>query len=197
MKRFLCLILVLMLCCLLGTSQAGGVIPNLRDTPTPEPAAQVFSFRGGIRWDMSREQVKTLESVQLVEQNREDWSILVPVSRVEVSKFTADLVYIFYNDRLKVITYDFGAGGSDEDYQYLTSALDFVYGTHQEPAAADIKGVMDQIYPGYYSEESLLNRRGWKAGADTLIYLYYYSEKAWAILYVNAGSVPNYVTTGL
>ena len=198
MKRACCLCLAAMLMLWAGAGSAGGVIPNLREDPVPTPAPGVFSFRGGVQWNMTRELVKALETVELTERAQDGWSILFPLTRVEVSRYTADLVYMFYNDRLKMISYDFGAGGPQTDFQYLTGALDSVYGDHTEPAAADIIGVMDQIYPGYYSAEKLLNRRGWRAGEDTLIYLYYYAENAYAILYVCAGGAPaSYVTTGL
>ncbi len=198
MKRIPALVLALLL--MFPTlALAGGVIPNLRDTPTAAPEAEaVFTFRGGVHWNMTRELVKSLESLELMEQSRDGWSILIPLTRVEVSKFNADLVYMFYNDRLKMISYDFGAGGTEADFQYLTGALDSVYGDHTEPEASEIKGIMDQIYPGYYEEPRLLNRKAWKAGGDTLIYLYYYADGAYAILYVSAGAGPqSYVTTGL
>ena len=181
-----------------GCAMADGVIPNLRETPTAAPEAASFSFRGGVQWNMSREQVRAMEIVEMAERNQDGWSILYPFAPVQVSKYTADLVYMFYNDRLKMISYDFGATGTEADYQYLAGALDTVYGDHTEPDASEIVGIMDQIYPGYYSAERLLNRRGWKAGDDTLIYLYYYAESSYAILYVCGGSTPgNYVTTGL
>lgn len=198
MKKILCLGLLLLLL-LPASGLAGGVIPNLREAPSDTPAPAVFSFRSGIRWNMSRELVRALEqSMELTERNQDGWSVLFPLAPVEVSKFTADLVYMFYNDRLKMISYDFGVGKTAEDYRYLTGALDSVYGEHTEPGPEAIIGVMDQIYPGYYQAGSLLNRRGWTAGEDTLIYLYYYTDSAFAILYVNAGGAPvTYQTNGL
>ena len=193
-------ILILLAAMMLGCSAAPaeGVIPNLRDTPTATPAAPAFSIRNGIQWNMTGDLVQALETVQLMKQERDGWSILLSLSAVEVSKYTADLVYMFYNDRLKMISYDFGSKGTPSDYQYLTGALDSVYGEHAEPAASAIVGVMDQIYPGYYNAERLLNRRGWTAADGTLIYLYYYAENAYAILYVCSGSSPvSYNTTGL
>ena len=181
-----------------GAGSAGGVIPNLREDPVPTPAPGVFSFRGGVQWNMTRELVKALETVELTERAQDGWSILFPLTRVEVSRYTADLVYMFYNDRLKMISYDFGTRGTESDFAYLTGALDSIYGTHREADPAEIVGVMDQIYPGYYSAEGILLPRGWKAGEDTLIYLYYYAKDAYAILYVCAGEGPgSYVTTGL
>lgn len=198
MKKTICALLAVLLLLPAAAGGADGVIPNLRETPTVTPPAGTFSFRGGVQWNMTRELVRALETVELTERNQDGWSILYPLAPVQVSKFTADLVYMFYNDRLKMISYDFGAGGNEADFRYLTGALDSVYGDHTEPAATEIIGIMDQIYPGYYSAERLTNRRGWKAGEDTLIYLYYYADNAYAVLYVCAGSAQgSYVTTGL
>ena len=54
---------------------------------------------------MTRELVRALETVELTERNQDGWSILYPLAPVQVSKFTADLVYMFYNDRLKMISW--------------------------------------------------------------------------------------------
>ena len=179
---------------------ADGAIPQFaaQATPTPAPA---FSFRGGVHWDMNRQSVQALETIQFIERSNGQWSILYPLEQVEVSRFKADLMYMFYGDQLKMITYDFGSGGSAADFAYLTGALDSVYGDHAEPEAREIIGVMDQIYPGYYTAERLTSRRSWTAGTDTRVFLYYYSENAYAVLYVNLGTgssgPESYVTTGL
>ncbi len=177
-----------------------GVIPNMwaQETATPAPA---FSFRGGITWNMTREQVRSLESgLEMTERSQGSWAVLYPLSQVEVSRFRADLVYMFYADQLKMITYDFGSGGTAADYTYLTGALDSVYGDHAEPDSSVVVSIMDQIYPGYYTAGNLHSVRSWTAGEDTWIYLYYYTQTAYGILYVNApeGTAGgSYVTTGL
>ena len=199
------MVLFLMTCMLCGAA-LGEALPSggLRPDQWGEPAATAvppFTFRGGVTWGMSREQVKGLEPVQLTERSQGNWSILYPASPVEVSRYQADLVYMFYEDALKMITYDFGSGGGSADYAYLTGALDSVYGDHTEPDPGIVVGVMDQIYPGYYTTERLSSVRGWAAGEDTRVYLYYYGENAYGILYVMSGSgfpAPGgYVTTGL
>ncbi len=177
-----------------------GVIPNMwaQEPATPAPA---FSFRGGITWNMTREQVRSLESgLEMTERSQGNWAVLYPLSQVEVSRFRADLVYMFYADQLKMITYDFGSGGTVSDYTYLTGALDSVYGDHAEPDSSVVVSIMDQIYPGYYSAGNLHSVRSWTAGEDTWIYLYYYTQTAYGILYVNAAGGAgsgSYVTKGL
>ena len=137
----------------------------------------------------------------MVERKQGDWSILYTQSRVEVSRYFADLVYMFYQDQLKMITYDFGRDAGDGSFSYLEGALSSVYGEMTEAEAGEVIRVMDQIYPGYYTEGLLDRVRGWTAADGTLIYLYYYGAEAFAILYVSPGTgAPgsgSYITTGL
>ncbi len=200
-RRGLIWFLCLSLLCPGFSLAAEGMIPNMWDqaAATPAPA---FSFRGGIMWNMNRDQVRALESgLQMQENSRGNWSILYSLSRVDVSRYKADLVYMFYFDQLKMITYEFGNGGTAADYTYLTGALDTVYGEHAEPDSSVVVSIMDQIYPGYYTASNLHSVRSWTAGEDTWIYLYYYTQTAYGILYVNvpAGTQTDgsYVTTGL
>ena len=210
MKRVCCLLMLLMMLFPAGGLASGGIqnlwgTPLPSATPSPTPAAGEtaaasaggFTFRSGIRWDMSLDLVRALETVPMTERSNGGWSILYPLSPVEVSRYTADLVYMFFNDRLKMIAYSFSQG-SESDFQYLAGALDSLYGTRSEPAAEEIILFNDQIYPGHYKAEQLKKRYGWSAGEDTLIFLYYFSDSAYEILYVNAGEYKGgYNTTGL
>ncbi len=169
-------------------------------TPQPSSASAEFFFRGGIRWNMSREQVRALEPIDLTERTNDSWSVLIPLSPVEVSRYQADLVYMFQNDQLKMIQYEFGSKGSAYDYAYLTGALDSVYGSHAEADAVEIVTLMDRIYPSYYRTESITKPYAWTAGDGTRIYQFYYSPTAYTILYANPADsvgVGGYVTTGL
>ena len=198
MKKGLCVLLMMLM--LFSVAAADGVIPDLRPTESPAPA-EGFSFRGGIRWNMSREQVRALENMELTDRSNGSWSILYPLQRVEVSRYQADLVYMFHQDSLQMITYDFGTAGTAADFAYLTGALDSVYGEHTEPDASVVVSIMDRIYPGYYTADRIHSARGWISGEDTWIYLYYYAENAFGILYVSAGGLApaegGYITTGL
>lgn len=208
MRKTLGLLMVFCLVLSAGGGQASGLLESLwgtplpaaTESPTPAPSvspAGAFRFRGSIGWDMSRDLVKALESIPLMGRDNGSWSILVPLSPVEVSKFTADLVYMFYNDQLKMINYSF-TQGSESGFQYLTGALDSLYGSHGEPAAEEIVLFIDQIYPGHYQASQLTRRCGWTLGEGTLIFLYSLSETSYEILYVNAaGYTSAYNTTGL
>ena len=169
-------------------------------TPQPSSGSGEFFFRGGIRWNMSREQVRALEPIDLTERTNGSWSVLIPLAQVEVSRYQADLVYMFENDQLKMIQYEFGSKGSAYDYTYLTGALDSVYGIHTEAGGAEIVTLMDRIYPSYYRTESITKSYAWTAGDGTRIYQFYYSPTAYTILYANptdSAGAGGYVTTGL
>ena len=200
MKKWFLSVPALLLCLALLPVSALGMAPDGWGEPAATTAPP-FSFRGGVTWNMSRDQVRKLETGSLTERSQESWSILYPAGRVEVSRYQADLVYMFFNDQLKMITYDFGQDGTAADYAYLTGALDSVYGEHTAPDPGIVAGLMDQIYPGYYNAERLTSLVGWEAGEDTRVYLYYYEPTAYAILYVMSGSgtgAPgSYNTTGL
>ena len=188
------------LVCLIGVGQGEGAVPYGWGEPAATARPASFFFRGGIQWDMSREEVSELEAMELIGRDNGDWSILIPQKPVTVSRFTADLVYMFLKDRLQMIEYDFATGGSASDFAYLTGALDSVYGEHEEPEAAEIVSLMDRIYPTYYREGSITYRRKWTAGDGTSIYQFYYTPTAYQILYARpqegAGSGA-YDTTGL
>ncbi len=191
---------IVLLLMLGGFAFAGGAIPDLKD-PAAAEAENTFQFRGGIRWDMTPEQVQAAEPQPMIERSQEQWSVMYTQSGVDVSRFHADLVFMFQLRQLKMITYDFGTGKTAADFGYLSGALSAVYGEQAEPEAMEIVNTMDRIYPGYYTEERLNHVQGWTAADGTRIYLYYYAEDAFAVLYVcpdmaQAGR-EGYVTDGL
>ena len=175
---------------LAGLSNAGltdGAIPDYRSQSVQEEkTGSFFSFRNGIGWGMQPEEIREREGVDMIERSQADWSIMDSQQPVEVSRFHADLVYMFHQNQLKMITYDFGQEGTGSDFQYLQGALAAVYGEMREADAGEVVQLMDQIYPGYYSEPLLQQVCGWTAEDGTPIYLYYYADGAFAILYASA-----------
>lgn len=182
-----------------GTGKAGA-IPDLHPEESAVPAG-TFQFRNGAEWGDNASAVQEKEGQAMIERKQGDWAILYTQSRVEVSRYFADLVYMFYQDRLRMITYDFGTDSGSGSFGYLTGALTSVYGEMSEAEAGDVIRVMDQIYPGYYSESLVTGVKQWTADDGTLIYLYYYAAEAFAILYVSpSAGIPGggqYITTGL
>lgn len=153
-------------------------------TETATPAPNAFRFRDGIRWGMNKLQVKALETEQMNERSMQNRSVMFTDSKVAVSKFTADLVFMFLEDRLMMISYDFQRGTQDS-YQYLAGALSSLYGERTEAEPMKIKALMDTIDPNRYKTEMIAQPCGWTYGDGTTVYLYYYTQTDFAIMYAS------------
>ena len=199
-KRVLFLLLAMLCLTAAGCAAAESAVPNPWKAETAATAGS-FQFRGGITWGMTAEQVQQLEQTPMIERTQEQWAVLYTQNRVEVSRFTADLVFMFRENSLKMITYDFGTGAGDSSYGYLVGALSDVYGEGTAPESSQIVALMDQIYPGFYTADGLKNPHEWVAADGTVIYLYYYADGAYAILYAGPEmTIPgsgHYNTNGL
>ena len=186
---------------LIQSAVGEGWFPGWQTTPAPTPE-NTFLFRGGVTWGMSPETVRETEAdLQMEERSQENWSVVYPVNRVEVSRFFADLVYIFYQRQLRMILYAFDQNEKATGFSYLTGALSSVYGECEEASSADVVQWMDPVYPGMYAEEEMRQVRTWYAPDGTRIYLYYQNASAFSILYVSPGAgLPSdgvYNTNGL
>ena len=179
--------------CAYGETVSG--IRELFMTPsvTATPAPNAFRFRDGIRWGMNEQQVKALETVPMQERATQTWSIMLTDGKVPVSCFTADLVFMFRENRLMMISYEF-LKGAQGNFIYLSEALSTVYGIKSEVEPQKIKVLMDAIDPNHYKTELITQACGWTAADGTSVYLYYYSPEDFAITYV---SPDIYKTDGL
>ena len=186
MKRTgIIIICLLLMAAVTGTAEEAGNIPSIRETMQTEQTVTPFSFRNGIGWNMSMDQIKTLEPVPMAERSSNDWSVMVTSEQVQVSRFQADLVFMFWQDKLKMITYEFQADASKLNYQYLLGALCSVYGDSHEAQPAAIKSMMDRIYPDRYRADWIREAHAWTAADGTNLFLYYFSANEYAILYVS------------
>ena len=207
MRRATALLAALLLCMGAGTAGAEETVAGFREMmeavtatpgPTATPAPGDFRFRDGIRWGMSPQQVKALESEAMTERTLQEWTVMLTDEKVAVSRFTADLVFMFREDRLAMITYEFRKKDPATDFAYLCGALSSVYGerTAAEPAA--IKNLMDAVNPNRYRTEAITEAYGWTAEDGTAVYLYYFSPEAYAVLYASPESGAGiYQTNGL
>ena len=162
-----------------GTTEAAVTV-----TATATPAPNAFRFRDGIRWGMNMQQVSALETQPMTERSMNSWSIMLTNGRVAVSRFTADLVFMFRDDRLLMISYEFPQEKQDS-FQYLTGALSSLYGEKADAEPLKIKALMDAINPSRYRIEQITRACEWKNVDGTTVYLYYYSETDFAIMYVS------------
>ncbi len=195
----LCILLILAAVTGAAAENSGGV-SSFREMAAAEK--KPFSFRNGVSWGMNPQQVSVIEDVQMEQFFSNEWSVLMTSSPVTVSRFSADLVYIFYQNALRMITYEFQTNVNTLNYQYLTGALCSVYGENMNANPAIIKGWMDRVYPNRYVQEWIQDALEWSAEDGTYIYLYYYTKDKdkYAILYAcpdSGGSGGNYDTNGL
>ncbi len=104
-----------------------------------EEKEDVFTFARDAQWGMSRTDVMALEDMEEdTDFGKEEQEILtnLTVSGVKVSKYTAELGYMFLRDELCCIAYYIPApfNGEKTSYGYLQSALSSLYG---EPSNED------------------------------------------------------------
>ena len=187
MKKGLALLIITALACGMicpGTAESG-TIPSIRETIQTETEVQPFSFRGGIGWNMDMQQVRLLEISPMEERSSTELSIMINSEPVTVSRFTADLVFMFYQNQLKMITYEFQSGASTLNFQYLLGALSSVYGDSVNAEGTVIKSMMDRIYPDRYRGDWIREGHMWTSRDGTHIFLYYFSANAYAILYTS------------
>ena len=160
-------------------------IPFFTPSPTATPSPDAFRFRDGIRWGMNPLQVRALESTAMTERSMQDWSVLFTNEKVAVSRFTADMVFMFRQERLLMITYEFQRMDPRSDFTYLSGALSAVYGERVPADPAEISNLMDAINPNYYRTESMTEAYGWFAADGTAVYLYYFTPQKFAVMYVS------------
>lgn len=160
-----------------------------------EDAAPAFSFRNGITWASTPEDVRQSESTEGYEDTEDGW-FGISYSDVPVSNFTADaLVYLFSGDTLLGTWYGFDLNHrtnepalSEEDCIYLKNALSSKYG---EPITADparlvrVMSAIDEI-----NEEDICQLSNWVLPDGTYIaqmtfedvspyqYILYFNEEA-------------------
>ena len=174
---------------------ADTAIPSAAVTETPAPNA--FRFRDGIRWGMNTQQVQALEPEKMTERTMQNWSVMLTDSKVPVSRFSADLVFIFRDDQLMMASYEFQKGSSD-DFLYLRGALVSIYGEKKDADPLKIKALMDAINPNRYKTDLIKQACGWSTADGTTIFLYYYSADSYAVTYVGPELATRiYQTNGL
>ena len=186
MKRLLTVILALMMLPAVGNASAAGF--GLLSTPAPQATEQIpaFTFRNGIGWNMSTEKVSTLETAPMNERTSGEWSVMMTAEKVAVSRFAADLVFIFRQNQLRMITYEFNYNNDSViSFYYLIGALEFKYGKSQDAEPQIVKNLMDRIDPNHYQTEQIQQVHAWTDKDGTGIYLYYFDTDRFAILYAS------------
>lgn len=98
-----------------------------------------FTFRNGLRWGMSPEEVLAAEGVsQFAYTMPISDRMMIQVLLVNLSKFISDGAYIFVDSRLVMTAFSIESSSAD-DAAYLAAALEQVYGPGTRGGALDSK----------------------------------------------------------
>lgn len=158
MKRFIAMILV----CLFACSMLGAYAEAAPETTTETAAAasEGFSFRNGITWGMTPDEVRSAEGRE-DDSFREDGGIAaLTYGYTDVSKYTADyLLYLFSDNKLVEATYIFTSSWSPATAKYINGALTQLYGDPTEMTADEISSEMS-FYSGF-DGSAITSASGW------------------------------------
>lgn len=160
----------------------------------PALAEDAFSFRGGVHWDASPDDVALAEggiSDYLYEMGD---VFAFGYEGISVSRYTAYLAYAFLQGKLQVIGYQIRGG--EEDIAYLTTALRKVYGEETEADLDYLADTLTNLMNQRYTARQFGSARAWEAGDGTRIYLAA-EENAVSIYYLNPSLSVGYNVVGL
>lgn len=182
MKKLFCLLLALLLC-----MSAVAEMADSSENVTPANAA--FVLRNGITWGASPEAVQAAEGAVDDLYEGTPWMQLYYYS-VSVSNYKADLSYIFREEQLVCIGYDFFALAErnrlpEEDYLYMTEALSSKYGESLGTADTQrVRELMNTLSP--IEDEWIISLYGaWELedgtyiaalSMENLFYILYFDE---------------------
>ena len=154
--------------------------------------APIFNFRNGVRWEMTPEQVTACEGAEPDVSREEGTQTGVQYLKVGVSKYSAQLIYMFRDNQLKLDMYGI-ADTTEDDYAYLDNALVSLYGAHAdidgtvviEAVSAILQEDPTENYLDAYSTYSI-----WQLEEGTVIFLGQ-MDGSTELIYIN----PNYQAT--
>ena len=158
--------------------------------------AEPFSFRNGITFGMSIEEIKEIEEVQ----NHLDpekwrtsfeygWTVLTMDEKVRISQYTGEIVYFFNNDMMQSALYMVTTEDIDEVYQGITKALSSIYGDCEDVDQNQIESMIKFFTPVHYL--SLSEGKKW-IDKKVIVYQYKTRKTKFYIQYLNpAFDYPN------
>ncbi len=145
-----------------------------------------FTFRNGIQWGMSPEEVQAAEAAEpAVSQEMDSGYLINLYTGAAVSNYSATLEYVFLKDALKLAVYDFTGNVAEKDFSYLSGALGSVYGEAEPIGPEAIYDVLNAIVPDAYDLNALTGCIHWPLDSATDIYMFYYTEDQFSIMYVS------------
>ena len=157
--------------------------------------AATFSFRNGVMFGMSEEEIKKIEAdynqVDLESWESTEisaWQVLL--ANTKVSSYDSNLMYFFTNDQMEAAFYDFSSFDEDNPFNAIAAALSEEYGEKESIEPKEIIKLMDYFSPGFYSESDIKSPYVWYQDGVN-VYQFYYdnnddvSDDNFAICYFN------------
>ena len=151
--------------------------------------AEGFSFRGGVTWDATMDEVMALEeenAPSLEDEYIPGFPKLVEIRNAKVAGMTASsLAYLFREGLLIAFLYDFSAH-TEADFQTLKTALTAKYG---EPSASDPQAAAARLNAiagqEFVKPEDLKGYAQWGIDGVTNIFITYIQPDNFTIFYEN------------
>ena len=152
-----------------------------------DAAPYAFTFRNGITWASTVEEVQQLE--QQVDDEEADSSkngafTGLVFTNKRVSDYAGTLIFLFKDDVLQLISYDLSDFG-EPDFLHLLAALKTVYGPSTMVEAGAAFRLIDAAAPGARQLEDFSDAQGWALTDGTQILTGYYSSGSIYVLYLN------------
>lgn len=148
--------------------------------------SESFTFRGGITWGMSREEVTALEKeASFSEIDLGNYLSLSSSGPVRLSRYEANLAYLFSGDTLVMAAYGINES-SPEVSEGLKQAYDTKYGEEQEASVEVFYGLLQKTGALPFSEEDIRESTlyRWDAAGGTQVWMVLENESL-VILYVS------------
>lgn len=171
---------------------ADGAVSGAPVTPAePVVTEGGFSFRDGITFGMTAEEIKAAEARNT--QTSDDswrsmdlngWYVFGTATNLPVGDFEAPSLYFAAEGKMQAASYDFQHHASDDVFSGVRSMLSSQYGESKLADSADLAALMDCFSPGFYTAEDIRDGAAWQAeGAE--IYQFWYNSDSFVVFCIN------------
>lgn len=141
-----------------------------------------FSFRNGITWDSTPEQIAIAENRNSEPVKINDW-LLYMYNNIAVSNFRGDLHFVFSDENLLLAYYTFYRNPlSEDELLYLTEALISKYGQPSRPDMERLNVLMNAVEVAEYT---ISNLRNWQLDDGTYVAQFCIDNETDCIMYFN------------
>lgn len=153
----------------------------------PALAESAFTFRNGITFGLSVEQLVQAESGDPDTWHSmalSHWQVISPPDKITYADREAALLFFMIEDQMELIAYDFMSADSEEDYNAVCEALSAEFGENQPVSSAEVAQLMDCFSPGFYKEDDITSSVFW-AQEGVKVLQFCYQEGSFVVMYMN------------